>query len=145
MFDRLLQLAFELRVALEDAPSIRLELRLAGTAGEHPGTLLREACSATSKAGEVVPVHRELHLERTNLGVGVLGEDVEDEAFPIDHVAAEELLEVALLSRCQLVVEHHHVDVESVGQGGDLLRLARADIGGGIDPRAAHQFLIHRF
>ena len=141
---RLFQLAFQLRVALEDAPSVGLELGLARTAGKHTGTLLREAGAPTSKTREVVPVHRQLHLEGADFGVGVLGEYVEDEAFPVDDIASEELLEVALLRRCELVVEYDHVDVERVGEGGDLLGLTRADVGGGVDPGAAHQLLVHR-
>ena len=141
---RLFQFAFELRVALEDAPSVGLELGLAGPAGQDAGALLGEAGAPATESGEVVAIHRQLHLEGADLGVGVLGEDVQDEALPVDHVAAEHLLEIALLSRCELVVEHDHVDVKSGCQVGDLLGLARPDIGGGVDPGASHQFLIHR-
>ena len=42
----------------------------------------------------------------------MLSEDVEDERDSIDDVDREELLEVALLRRCQLVVEDHDVEVE---------------------------------
>ena len=99
---------------------------------------------ATPKTGEVVPVHRQLHLEGADFGVRVLGENVEDQAFPVHYVASEQLLEVALLCGCELVVEHDDVDVESVGQDGYLLGFAGADVGGRFDPGATDQFLIDR-
>lgn len=46
--------------------------------------------------------------------VGVLSEDVEDQSDPIDDVALERLLKIALLSGREIVVEHDDVDVEHV-------------------------------
>ena len=62
----------------------------------------------------MVAVLGELHLEATLVCVGVLSEDVEDQSNPIDDVTLERLLEVALLSGREFVVEHDDVDVEHV-------------------------------
>ncbi len=69
----------------------------------------------------------------------MLAEDVEDQRDAIDDVALQQLLEVSLLCRRQLVVEDDQVDVERVGEDTKLVGLARTDIGRGIGRRAALQ------
>ena len=56
----------------------------------------------------------------------MLGEDVEDQRLSVDDVAFEQLLQVSLLGRGELVVEDDEVDVQRLGQGGQLLRLSRS-------------------
>ena len=58
----------------------------------------------------------------------VLGEDVEDHGRAVDRRAAEQLLEVELLGRRQLVVEHDRVGVDRQAQLAQLLGLALADV-----------------
>ena len=55
--------------------------------------------SLAAKPGEAVAVLSKLHLEPPLVGVGVLRKDVEDEGNPINDVALERLMEVALLGR----------------------------------------------
>ena len=59
--------------------------------------------------------------------VGVLGEDVEDHGRAVDGGATEQLLQVVLLARGQLVVEHDGVGVDLEAQLVQLGRLALAD------------------
>ena len=86
-----------------------------------PRTLLAELVAATAQAGQAVAQLGELDLHHALLAARVLGEDVEDQRDPVDDVDVEELLEVALLRRGELVVEDDEVDVERVGE---LLQLA---------------------
>ena len=115
-----------------DAPAVDLELGLARTAGADAAGLLAELDAATTQARQPVAQLRQLDLHHPLLARGVLGEDVEDQRHAVDDVAPEQLLQVALLSGRQLVVEDHDVDVEGVGQAAQLVGLAGADVGGGI-------------
>ena len=74
----------------------------------------------------------------------MLGEDVEDQRNAVDDVAAELLLQVALLCRRQLVVEDHDIGVECVGERAQLVDLSRSDVSGGIGARPALQHGLHR-
>ena len=78
-----------------------------------------------AETGQVVAEESQLDLDRTYLGRGVLGEDVEDQRLPVDHVAVEDLLEIALLGRRQRLVEHDNVDVEGGCQGRQLFGFPR--------------------
>jgi hypothetical protein len=76
--------------------------------------------------------------------VRVLGKNVEDQCLAVDHVHLERLLEVALLRRCQLVVEDHDVDVVCPGQVGQLGGLALADVERRVERAALDEFGIDR-
>ena len=81
---------------------------------------------------EVVLELGELDLELALGGVGVGGEDVEDDRRAIDHRHAERRLQVALLAGRELVVAGDEVGVG----GGDLrlhlVELAGAQVGVGV-------------
>ena len=64
--------------------------------------------------------------------MGVLAEDVEDHGGAVDRRAPEQLLQVVLLRRRQLVVEHDGVGVDGEAQLLELLDLALADVPGVI-------------
>src|SRR5207248_3151403 len=119
-----------------DAPPVDLELGLARAAGADAAGLLAQLDAATAEPREPIAQLRQLHLHHAFLAASVLGEDVEDQRDAVDDIAAELLLEVALLRGRQLVVEHHHVDVERVGESAQLVGLAGADVRGGVRGRA---------
>ena len=85
------------------------------------------------RRGQPVTAEGELDLCPALLGVGVLGEDVEDHRRPVDGGPSEDLLEVPLLGGCQLVVEDDRVGIDGLADPAQLFRLAPADVGGGID------------
>ena len=140
----LAELGLELVDAPLDAAAVDLELRLAraagadlGAAGRGAAALLRERRALAADAGQPVAQQGQLHLRLALLAVGVLGEDVEDHRGAVDGRAPEELLEVALLGRGELVVEHHGVAVGLEGDLAQLLGLALADVGGRVGRGAA--------
>src|SRR4029079_5646371 len=90
--------------ALQQAPAVDFELGLTGTAGSDTTTLLAQLVAATAQAREPVAQLRQLDLHGAVLAGCVLSKDVEDQRDPIDHVDREELFEVALLRRRELVV-----------------------------------------
>ena len=100
-----------------DAPAVDLELGLArAPAGADATGLLGEPGPAPPQAGQAVAELGQLDLGLALVAVGVLGEDVEDHRGAVDRRAPEQLLQVELLGRGQLVVEDHRV---AVGLQGD--------------------------
>jgi hypothetical protein len=127
-----LQLALELGDPVEHPSPVHLELRLAGSPGPDAGAEAAELHALAAEAGEAVAKHRQLHLGHAGPARGVQGEDVEDQSDPVHDVYLEDLLQVSLLHRAQLAIDHEEVDVERLPETGQLLRLALAEIGGDI-------------
>ena len=126
---QLLEVDLELGDAAQHAPAVDLELGLAAAeAGADAAALLGEPGSgAAAQARQAVLEQRQLDLRPALQGVGVLGEDVEDHRRAVDGGAPEQALEVVLLGRGQLVVEHDRVGVDGEAQQAQLLGLALAD------------------
>ena len=112
-----------------DAPAVDLELRLTTTeAGADATALLGQVgVGAAAQAGQAIAQQRQLDLGLALQRVRVLGEDVEDHRGAVDGGAPEQLLQVELLGRAQLVVEHDGVGVDLEAQLAQLLGLALAD------------------
>ena len=128
----LAQVGLQLVHAPDEAPAVDFELRLARAPRPDATRLLAQRGAAAAQARQPVAQERELHLRLALGAAGVLGEDVEDHRGAVDGRAAEQLLEVAVLRRRQLVVEYDRVRVEAPAQLGDLLGLAPPDEGGGV-------------
>ena len=126
------QVGLELVHAPDEAAAVHLELRLARAPGADATGLLAERRAAAAQARQPVAQQRQLHLRLALGAARVLGEDVEDHRGAVDGGAAEQLLQVAVLRRRQLVVEDDRVGVEAAAERGDLLRLAAPDEGGRV-------------
>ena len=98
----------------------------------HATGLLGELHAAAAQAWQPVAQQRQLDLGLALLAGGVLGEDVEDHRGAVDGGAPEQLLEVVLLRRGELVVEDDGVAVDLEGDLAQLLGLALADVVGGV-------------
>ena len=138
------ELSLELGNAGEDPATVRLELGLAGSAGADAGTETGHLSASPAEARKVIAEEGQLDLEGAFPARGVLGEDVEDESLAVDDVAFEDLLEVPLLSRAQVVVDDDDVDVEGGGRMGELGGFSRADEGRRVDLEAADELAAHR-
>ncbi len=123
------ELDLELADAAHDPPAIDLELSLTWAPRPDAAGLLGQDEAHAPQPREPVPVERQLDLRPARLGMGVLGEDVEDHRRPVDGGPAEDPLEVPLLGRRQLVVEDHRVGVHGLADPAQLLGFAPADIG----------------
>jgi hypothetical protein len=124
-----LELDLEFGDLAHDPPPINLELGLARPTRADATGLLGKGLPATAKAGQAVAQECELDLCATLLRSGVLGEDVEDYSGPVDSRPAENLLEISLLSRRELVVEDHGIGVDELAEIMELAGLATADVG----------------
>src|SRR5207302_10860963 len=96
--------------------AVGLDLRLPRSTGADPAVYAPraeplEVRPQPAHAGKVVLELGQLDLELALGRVGVVGEDVEDHRGAIDHGHAERLLEVALLTRAELVVARDDVCV----------------------------------
>ena len=119
-----------------DQAPIDLELGLAGTA--HSGRahapdgaaarLPREVRPLAGEARQQVLELRELDLHHCSARAGVSGEDVEHDGAAVEDPLAGEPLEVAHLSRRQVVVEDNHVGSSRVRAFLQFVGLALADV-----------------
>jgi hypothetical protein len=133
----LAQLALERRDAIAGQAAVGLDLRLARAPGADArrrgrGAQALEVRPQPAHAREVVLQLRELDLQLALGAVGVVGEDVEDDGRAVDDRQAQLALQVALLTRRELVVDGDDVGVGRVGGGLDLLDLAGPQIGVGV-------------
>ena len=108
----------QLRDTLAHPPPVHLELRLAGSARAHPAAALaRQVGPLPGEPRQEILELRQLDLQLALEAPGTLREDVEDERAAIDDLAAERLLEVALLRRGERIVEDHDVGVLGLRPG----------------------------
>ena len=112
------------------SPGPRVPMR--APPARHAAGLLGQRDAAAAEAGQPVAQQGQLDLGLALLAGGVLGEDVEDHRGAVDGGAAEQLLEVVLLGRGELVVEDDGVAVDLEGDLAELLGLALADVVGGV-------------
>jgi hypothetical protein len=119
--------------AVARQPAVRLDLRLARASGADaadaaPGAEALEVRPQPAHAGHVVLELRQLDLQLALGRVRVVGEDVEDHGRAVHDRHVEQLLEVALLPRGELVVAGDHVGVRRLGERLQLLDLALAQV-----------------
>jgi hypothetical protein len=81
------ELGLDLVDAKVDLAAIGLELGFARAAGSDATTKLRHGATASGEAGQLVFELGEFYLELALAGLGVAGEDVEDELLTVDNVA----------------------------------------------------------
>ncbi len=70
-----------------DLAAIGLELSFARAPGSDAAAKLRHSATASGEAGQLVFELREFYLELAFAGLGMAGEDVEDELRTVDDVA----------------------------------------------------------
>ena len=130
--------------AAHDATPVGLQLGLPRTPGTDTPAQPAQLGALAPEPGKAVLEQGQLHLEHALPAGGMLGEDVEDDRNPVHHVALEQLLEVALLTGSEAVVEHHDVDIEQLRIARQVLRLARADEGGSMRRSSLQHHHAHR-
>ena len=123
----LLQVAFEPVDLGTDFAFILFELAFALAFGADAAPLLAEVAPCTGE-----PWHRVFHSGQIDLkprlaGLGTCPEDIKDDLLPVGDCDPGQILPVALLGRCEVVVEDDDVQGVGLDQLGELLGLARAD------------------
>ena len=126
-----------------DDPAVRLELALAGAAGPDAAAGPRQVGPQLRQARELILELGELHLQPSLVGLGVHGEDVEDQPAAVDDLDLEQLLECALLRGRQLVVGDEDIEPGLPLGRCEVLGLALADIPVRVDVPTVLPFGAH--
>ena len=71
---------------------------------------------------------RELDLQLAFFRAGALGENIQDQRGAIEHLALEDLFQVARLRRRKFIVEDDRIDFIAPAMLGEFVRLAGADV-----------------
>jgi hypothetical protein len=126
------QLALDVDDPFAELAAVAFELGLTGTAQtDAADALAREVGPETGQPRQSVFELGQLDLEAPLVGRRTAGEDVENQARPVDDLHVERALEIALLGWSQIVVDHDDVVADVVAPGLDLLELPLADVGAG--------------
>ncbi len=126
---------------LADAAPVGLDLGLTGTTGGHAAARGAGATATHLPGQRLAPAAQprqhvlhlgERHLRLALTGLGVLGEDVQDQGGAVDHLDLDDVLQVDELAGAQLTVADHGVGAGLDDDVPQLLRLARADVRGRV-------------
>src|ERR1022692_2014506 len=120
-----------------DQPPVALELRLARPPQPDAALLPLEVSPSADQPRRQVSELRELDLKLAFRALRPLGEDIENQAHPVDDPAVERFFEIALLGARQGMVEDHDVGAVFDAPGSNLLDLAAAGKKRGIRLRPA--------
>jgi hypothetical protein len=125
-----LQLAAQPGDLLLDQPAVDLELGLARAAdGAKAAALPLQVGPRPHQAGALVVQPRQLDLQPALVGAGAIGENLQDEAGAVQHLGLPGLLQVALLHRADLAVDHHQLGIVRLHPRADVVDLAAAQQG----------------
>ena len=126
---RLLDSPPQQRDAIARQATVGLELRLARTAGTDAATKALKVVPHAAHTGQLVLELGELDLKLAFCRMGVAGEDVQDQRCAVDHADRETVLEIPLLRRRQLVVDHQDLGLGLLDALLQLVDFAAAEIG----------------
>ena len=136
--------------ALADPAPVQFDLGLTGTTATDALTRGRTATglpgqrlTPTTQTREHVFELRQLHLRLALLGLGVLGEDVQDETRAVNDLDLHDVLEGTTLRGRELGI---HDDGVRTGRGHHVLEfqgLARAEVRAGVRGHAPLQQTVH--
>ncbi len=129
----LVESLLQLLQALLQQPAVGLQLGLT-RATQADGTAAQavQMGPAADEPGRHVLELGQFDLQLALVTAGALGENVQDQAGTVDHAAAQDALQVALLDRAQGVVDQHQVGLGGSHGGLHFLKLAGADQDRGV-------------
>ncbi len=134
----------QLRHARTDAATIQLDLGLAGTpgtdtraAGDAAASLTGHRLTPAAQTRQQVLELSELHLRLALTGLGVLGENIEDQGRPVDDLGVNDVLQPAALRGSQFLVNDDGVGLNATHDLSQLAGLAGPQVGCGVGLHAA--------
>jgi len=113
--------------ALADQTAVGFKLRFTRTTQTDTAFLTLKVSPRTNQPGRQILQLRELHLQLAFMATGALRKNIEDKTGAIDHAAIKRLLQIALLRRCQSVIENDEFDVVRLTRETQFFGLAAAD------------------
>ena len=148
------QFALEMGDAAADLSPVHFQLGFTGAAHTHSAAgaagastgLPRQVGPGPGQPGKPVFVLGQFHLHRALFGLGMAGENVQDQGRAIDHLdfLAHDPLNFALLPGRKLFIEDHDIGAQLQYQRLQFAQLAGADEGcrvGTLEPLG--QFSLH--
>src|SRR5260370_23886501 len=128
------ELGFDARDAFLDDSPVGLELGLARAAQTaESAALALEMGPRAHHPAFLIAQMRVLDLQRSFARMGALPENFQDQPGAVEHLGVPGLLEVALLHRRDGAIHDDEIDLEGLGDPGDLVDLALAQVGRGPD------------
>ncbi len=142
--------AAQLGHAGADAAAVQLDLGLTGPARSHARGgathlatgLAGHGFTPAAQSRQQVFELRQLHLRLALFGLGVLGEDVQDQRGAVDDLDLDHVLQRATLAGLEFVVDDHGVGAHGLDDVAQLDGLALADVRGGVGVGAALQHAV---
>ena len=112
----LFQFALQLDDLVGHEPPVGFDLGLArATHGAKAAALTLQVGPGAHKAGFFVGQPGQFNLQLALAGAGPAGEDLEDQARPVDDLDLPGFFQIALLNRRQGVIDHDDRDVQLLG------------------------------
>src|SRR5690606_33902123 len=144
------ELALDLGDAFLNKPSVRLDLRFAGTAEKtEAAALTLQMGPAPHQAAFLIVEVSKLDLQRAFARMRAFTENFENKPRPVEDLEVPRLFEVALLHGAEMPIDNDESGFEFFEKPLQLLNLAFADQCGGArlrndGNRLAHDFQIYR-
>ena len=124
----LIEFAAQLRHAIADQATVRLDLRFAWTPEEsEAATLPLEVGPAAHETAGLIIEMRQFDLKPSLRGGGTLAEYLQDQPRPVDHLRLQRRFEVALLHRAERSIEDHQSRIVLLDRHRELVGLTAAD------------------
>ena len=127
--------------APRDFPPVGFELGFTGTARADAAAELRHLHAVPGQPRQHVLQLRQFDLQLAFPRARMPRKNVEDELRAVDHPPLDDLFNVALLRRTEIVIEEKNVGIDRSGRARNFLQLARANQRRRIGPVAPLQNL----
>jgi hypothetical protein len=113
--------------ALSDHALVHLKLGLTSTAHANTALLSVQVSPAALQAAAEMLQLRQFNLQFAFMGAGALGENVQNQAGPVEHATFQCTLEITFLAGGKAVIEEHQFRLVGSHSGGDLFKLSGTD------------------
>ena len=112
------ELLLERGDAVAHEAAVGLDLRFAGAFGADAALLLRQVRPRAGEPWQQIFELREFHLHLGLRRFCADGENLQNEAGAVDHLALEDAFEISHLHGREVVVENHDIDLVGFDQSG---------------------------
>ena len=120
------QLLLDMPYASRNLPTVRFQLRFARASRADAAAQLRHLNAASGEPRQHVMQLRQFHLQLAFAGSRVPRKNIEDQLRAVDDPPLNDLFDIALLRRTEIVIEEQNVGVDRRRCTGNFFQLAGA-------------------